>query len=133
MRLVVLGAHRLPADETQHARTLAVGAPNVCCMMYDMQRTTIFIPEALEAELRQYARRRQQPIAWVVREAVATYLANNRRFKMPASIGLFASGETDVSERAEELLFADLTPHDDRVRTAAKHRARKLRKRAPAR
>lgn len=76
-----------------------------------MKRTTIFIPEELEAELQGYARRAKKPTAWVVREAVSTFLAAHRApATLPSSIGKGASGRADVSERFEDLLFDDLAP-----------------------
>jgi predicted transcriptional regulator len=76
-----------------------------------MKRTTIFIPEVLEADLQRYARRAKKPAAWVVREAIATFLASHAApASVPASVGLGNSGRADLSERFEELLFADLTP-----------------------
>lgn len=49
------------------------------------------------------ARKKRQP-AELVREAVAEYAARHERRRAPKSIGAFASGRRDLSERAEELL-----------------------------
>ena len=74
-----------------------------------MKRTTIFIPEALEADLQQHARRARKPVAWVVREAVASYLSANAAPRgLPASVAMGDSGASDLSERLEDLVFADL-------------------------
>jgi hypothetical protein len=102
--------------------------------MYDsihhMKRTTIFIPEALEADLQRYARRSKKPAAWVVREAISTFLASRvAPNSMPASVGMGDSGRADLSERFEELLFADLTPTGE----AASQRKAAPRRRAPRR
>jgi len=76
-----------------------------------MKRTTIFIPEALEGDLQRYARRAKKPTAWVVREAISTFLASRTAPQpRPLSVGLGDSGRSDLSERFEELLFADLKP-----------------------
>ena len=91
-----------------------------------MKRTTIFIPEVLEADLQQYARRTKKPVAWVVREAVSAYLsAHARPSALPASIGMGASGQRDLSERIEQLAFADLAGRR-REATASKPATRKL-------
>jgi hypothetical protein len=39
-----------------------------------------------------------------VREAVAEYAARHEPRRIPKSVGAFASGRRDLSERAEELL-----------------------------
>ncbi len=97
-----------------------------------MKRTTIFIPEPLEADLRVYARRAKKPVAWVVREAVSTYLTTRATPTMlPSSVGMGNSGRSDISERFEELLFADLTPHDDRVEGSTRARRAGRRRRKP--
>jgi hypothetical protein len=76
-----------------------------------MKRTTVFLDEALLRRARQAARREGRSFAQVVREALAQYLAapvGKRR--LPSVAGMFDSGRTDISERAEELLWQD--PHD---------------------
>ena len=74
-----------------------------------MKRTTIFIPEPLQDDLQRYARRAKKPTAWVVREAISTFLASRTAPQpRPVSVGLGDSGRGDLSERFEELLFADL-------------------------
>ena len=76
-----------------------------------MKRTTIFIPEELEADLQHYARQAKKLAAWVVREALTSYLST-RTQPVPRSsaIGMGDSGRSDVSERFESLLFADRAP-----------------------
>jgi hypothetical protein len=97
--------------------------------MYDiirhMKRTTMFFPEALEAELHAYARGENKPVAWVVREAVTAYLVQNRKpFALPAIVGKYASGRGDVSERIEHEGFGETSPHDDRPTKRAKRSRR---------
>lgn len=82
-----------------------------------MKRTTIFVPEALERDLRLYASREGRPTAAVVREALAEYIARRRPGKaLPSFAGAFASGHADTAERNEELLFTSLTPHGEKRR-----------------
>ena len=83
--------------------------------MYDiirhMKRTTIFLPELLERQLQQFARHHDRPVAEIVREALTAHLdANRPPFQMPET---FDSGETDVSERIDELAFKNVKIHGD--------------------
>jgi hypothetical protein len=97
--------------------------------MYDiirhMKRTTMFFPEALEAELRAYARGENKPVAWVVREAVSAYLAQNGKpFALPAIVGKYASGRSDLSERINREGFGEASPHGDRPKKRPKRSRR---------
>jgi hypothetical protein len=93
-----------------------------------MKRTTIFMPEALAADLQRYARQAKKPAAWVVREALATFLSRHASpASLPASIGLGRSGRTDLAERFGELLFDDLSLTGNetsarRTKSQARHR-----------
>jgi hypothetical protein len=94
-------------------------------MMYDtirhMKRTTIFLPESLERQLQQVARRQEKPVAVVVREALTKHLDSQRQpFQMPRT---FDSGRSDISERIDELLFEGLNPHGEPVSRAKRRRA----------
>ena len=80
-----------------------------------MKRTTIFVPEPLERDMQLYARRHHKPVAWVVREALAEYLTSRRPTTLPSFIGIGHSGQKDIAERHEDLLWTD--PHGDRPRT----------------
>ena len=85
-------------------------------MEYDsirhMKRTTIFVPEELERDLRLYARRQGRPTAWVFREAVAEYLARRREAsELPSFTAAFDSGRRTTAARHEEILFRNLDPH----------------------
>lgn len=75
-----------------------------------MKRTTIFIDEAIEADLQALARRQQRPVAALVREAVEQYVVGQRRPRAarPGFVGVGRSGTTDTAERHEAMLFADL-------------------------
>jgi predicted transcriptional regulator len=74
-----------------------------------MKRTTLFIEEALERDLQAIARQEKRPVAWLVREALAEYVANREPGNAPALsfIGAGASGRTDTAERHEELLWRE--------------------------
>lgn len=76
-------------------------------MLAYMRRTTVKIPDALDARLRHEAERRGVTISDVSREALEAYLigAPGRRHLGAAASG--RSGRTDVSERIEEILAAE--------------------------
>ncbi len=74
-----------------------------------MKRTTIFIDEALEYDLKALARRRGQPVASVVREALAEYVveAKHAGAVSLSFVAAGASGHDDTAERHEELLWQE--------------------------
>ena len=78
-----------------------------------MKRTTIFIEESVERDLRLLARKRSRPVAALVREALAGYVTEHRRNSkdLPAFVGADRSGHADTAERHEEIVFQDLDPH----------------------
>ena len=78
-----------------------------------MKRTTIFIPEELERDLRLYATREGKAVASVVREAVAAYILDRPDAgALPSFAAAFDSGHTDTADRHDEVLFGRLTPHE---------------------
>jgi predicted transcriptional regulator len=95
-----------------------------------MKRTTIFLDEAVERDLQALARQQARPVASLVREAVASYIANRQpeAAARPGFIASGSSGRTDVAERHEELLWQGApapTPATKRRAAAAKTRKRK--------
>lgn len=94
-----------------------------------MKRTTIFLDERLEHDLKSVARRQGRPLASVVREAMADYVA--KALDDTPRLGFVAagrSGRADTAETHEDVLWSALTPHGDAP--AAKARAKKPAKRA---
>jgi predicted transcriptional regulator len=78
-------------------------------MLAYMKRTTVKIPDALDARLRHEAARRGTTIADISREALEAYLGtgpSNRRRLGAAGAG--RSGRSDVSERIEEILATEV-------------------------
>jgi hypothetical protein len=78
-----------------------------------MKRTTLFLDEQLEHDLRALSKRKGLPLASVVREAMAQYVVNEKQ-RERTSVRFIASGRsghTDTAERQEELLWGDLDPH----------------------
>jgi hypothetical protein len=75
-----------------------------------MKRTTIFLPEGLERDLQAEARRRGEPMAALVREALAQYVAGSRPSGSALSfVGCGAAADPHGAERHEQLLWTD--PH----------------------
>jgi predicted transcriptional regulator len=92
-----------------------------------MKRTTIFIDAALERDVQALARRRGQPAASVVREAIASYVtAAKRSADAPLRfVGAGRSGRRGGAARHEGLLWRSLEPHVD---TPPRRRARSKRR-----
>jgi predicted transcriptional regulator len=69
-----------------------------------MKRTTVKLPDDLDARLRHEAARRGMTISELTREAVERHLGGRRLL----AAGAGRSGETDISERIEEILAAEV-------------------------
>jgi predicted transcriptional regulator len=68
-----------------------------------MKRTTVKLPDDLDARLRHEAARRSMTISELTREAIERHLGRRRLLAAGAS----SSGQTDISERIEEILEAE--------------------------
>ena len=77
-----------------------------------MKRTTVFLDERLEQELRLLAREDGRASAALVREAIEGYVASKRRARraLPGFVAVGRSGHRDTADRNEELLFERLVP-----------------------
>lgn len=71
-----------------------------------MQRTTVKLPDELDARLRNEAARRGVTIAEVTRQALSTHLGSSGRRRLSAAAA-GRSGSSDISERIEEILRAE--------------------------
>ena len=73
-----------------------------------MQRTTVKLPDDLDARLRHEAKRRGVTVSQLTREAIETLLAapQGKRRLLAAAAG--SSGRSDVSERIEEILASEV-------------------------
>lgn len=71
-----------------------------------MKRTTVKIPDELDARLRYEARRRGTTISALTREALEAHLDEGRGLLLRAA-GSGRSGEPNLSERIEEILAAE--------------------------
>lgn len=75
-------------------------------MLAYVKRTTLKIPDALDARLRHEAQRRGVTISEVSRDALEAYLLGPSRRRRLGAAKTGRSGSTDVSERIEEILAA---------------------------
>jgi predicted transcriptional regulator len=76
---------------------------------HTMKRTTVKLPDDLDARLRHEAERRGVTISELTREAIEAHLGgggNGRRRLLAAGAG--RSGLSNVSERIEEILRAEV-------------------------
>jgi predicted transcriptional regulator len=75
-----------------------------------MKRTTVKLPDELDARLRHEAQRRGRTVSELTREAIDLYLGGldrqGKRRLLAAGAG--RSGHPDVSERIEEILLKEL-------------------------
>ena len=78
-------------------------------MLAYVKRTTVKIPEQLDARLRHEAARRGTTISEVTREALEAHLGGSGRRQLGAAAA-GRSGRSDISERIEEILAAEVTP-----------------------
>lgn len=77
-------------------------------MLAYMQRTTVKLPDDLDARLRHEAQRRGVTVSQLTRDAIETLLdaPQGRRRLLGAGVG--ASGRADISERIEEILAGEV-------------------------
>jgi predicted transcriptional regulator len=74
-----------------------------------MKRTTVKLPDELDARLRHEAQRRGVSVSDLTREAISRHLGLEPRRRLLAA-GAARSGQSDVSERIEEILATELQP-----------------------
>jgi len=74
-----------------------------------MKRTTVKLPDDLDARLRHEAQRRGVTIADVTRTALEEHLGVGRRRRLGAR-GASRSGRSDISERIEEIIASEIAP-----------------------
>ncbi|MEI6205909.1 MAG: CopG family transcriptional regulator [Desulfuromonadales bacterium] len=72
-----------------------------------MKRTTIFADDYLLDEVKSLARQQKTSVATVVREALVSYVAMHRQDQAVelSFVAIGESGESDIAERHEELLW----------------------------
>jgi predicted transcriptional regulator len=74
-----------------------------------MRRTTVKLPDDLDARLRHEAQRRGVTIAEVTRTALEEHLGGGRRRRLGARAA-GRSGRSDISERIEEIIASEIGP-----------------------
>ncbi len=97
-----------------------------------MKRTTVFLHEATECDLKALARQQRRPVADMIREAITDYVARQKATaRRPLRfVAVGRSGHGDTAERHEELLFASPEPTPGpRARTRVKAVAATARRR----
>ena len=77
-------------------------------MLAYIKRTTLKIPDALDARLRHEAERRGTTISEVSRDALEAYLGTTAGRRRLGAAKAGRSGRADVSERIEEILAAEV-------------------------
>jgi len=82
--------------------------PSTVCW-HTVKRTTVKLPDELDAKLRHEAQRRGLTISEVTREAIEEHLGvtGGRRNLLAAGAG--RSGARDISSRIEEILRAEVS------------------------
>ncbi len=78
-------------------------------MLAYMKRTTIKLPDDVDARLRHEAELRGSTISQISRDAIEAYLGGSRARRSLGAAAAGRSGRSDISERIEEILAAEVT------------------------
>jgi predicted transcriptional regulator len=73
-----------------------------------MKRTTVKLPDELDARLRHEAARRATTVSELTREAIEQHLGTGKGRRRLMAAGAGRSGRSDISERIEEILRAEV-------------------------
>jgi metal-responsive CopG/Arc/MetJ family transcriptional regulator len=71
-----------------------------------MKPTTVYLPEETAANLQKLAKKTGRSLEELIQEAVENYLTKQTS-SLPKSVGMGASGMSNLAERSEELLWKD--------------------------
>jgi predicted transcriptional regulator len=74
---------------------------------HTMKRTTVKLPDDLDARLRQEAQRRGMTVSELTRLAIEEHVGSGRRRSLGAAAA-GRSGRSDVSERIEEIIASEV-------------------------
>ena len=77
-------------------------------MLAYMQRTTVKLPDELDARLRHEAERRGVTVSQLTREAIEALLDHRPGRRRLLAAGAGASGRYDISEQIEEILAREV-------------------------
>ena len=79
-------------------------------MLAYMQRTTVKLPDDLDARLRHEAERRGTTVSALTRQAIEALLGQPSGKRRLLAAGAGSSGRSDISERIEEILASEVRP-----------------------
>jgi predicted transcriptional regulator len=79
-------------------------------MLAYMKRTTVKLPDELDALLRHEAQRRGITVSALTREAVERHLGASKGRRRLRAAAAGRSGRDDISERIEQILAEELSP-----------------------
>ena len=79
-------------------------------MLAYVQRTTVKLPDELDARLRHEAARRGVTVSALTREAIESHLGTGHGRRRLLAAGSGASGRDDISERIEAILRDEVGP-----------------------
>jgi predicted transcriptional regulator len=87
-----------------------------------MKRTTVFLDEELQREMKIVAEYKRLPAASILRDALDQYLRaeGKKRDRKLRFLAVGRSGTKTTADRHEELLWKDLEPHGKPIRAAKK-------------
>jgi predicted transcriptional regulator len=77
---------------------------------HTVKRTTVKLPDELDARLRHEAQRRKTTASELTREAIEAHLGGRQGKRPLMAAGSGRSGHSDISERIEEILRAEVGP-----------------------
>lgn len=77
-------------------------------MLAYVRRTTVKLPDELDARLRHEAQRRGMTVSELTREAIDAHLGGSRTRRRLLAAGAGSSGHSDISERIEEILAGEV-------------------------
>ena len=69
-----------------------------------MKPTTIYLPEETENQLQEIANNSGKSIAELIQELIISQFPQSSK-KLPKSVGMGASGRTDLSSKVDQLLL----------------------------
>lgn len=81
-------------------------------MLAYMKRTTVKLPDDVDHEMRDEAARRGITLSEWTREAIEAHLPRQRGRRRLRFVASGASGQSDVSQRIDEILAAEWKPHE---------------------
>jgi predicted transcriptional regulator len=71
-----------------------------------MKPTTIYLPEETEANLQELANNTGKSLPELIQQVLNDYLTEKSQ-KLPKSVGMGASGRSDLSSKTEQLLWTE--------------------------